>query len=130
MSASGDLMNLLHREQRHRKRSASLDAVELSPEMGKYLQDDAMDPVNIVVRRELVSERLAELHGSTAAPDSRRADLTVQEARVLALMRERERKTDIYAAALGIRDLSLEEQRRQVKRAKDRLIKRLKRSET
>jgi hypothetical protein len=47
------------------------------------------------------------------------------EARVVELMLRGERKTQVYAEAYGIADLSPDEQRRIVKQVKDKLKKRL-----
>jgi RNA polymerase sigma-70 factor (ECF subfamily) len=125
MSASGDLKNLLRAERRHRERRADWGAVELSPAQGKYLQDQGSDPARIVELQEMVMERLADRARVTQAMAE---GLTPEEARVLALMQEKERKTAVYAAALGIAHLPLQEQRVAVKRVKDRLTKRIERS--
>lgn len=117
MSAQGDLRNLLARERRHRGRSASMEVVELSSVRGKYLRDDAGDPA-------LLIEHEAEPAQEVAVPPG----LTAAEERALALMRDGERKTVAYAAALDIAHLPMEDQRREVKRVKDRLKKRIERS--
>src|SRR5579872_4918993 len=44
MSAGGDLKNLLQKERRHSLRRADLAAVELSHDLGKYVQDADADP--------------------------------------------------------------------------------------
>ncbi len=126
MSAKGDLKNALRAESRHRLRRADLSAVELSTVGRKSLWEHT-DPALVVERRadeEVVEEALAP------APvlESVRARLTSQEARVLELMREGERRTEVYSEALGIRHLPLPSQRAEVKRTKDRLKRRLERS--
>lgn len=118
MSAQGDLRNLLRTERRHGLRRASLDAVELSPVAGKYLWDVEGDPARIM-------EREAEV---AAIPSPELPGLTPQEEQVLALMRQGERRTRAYARVLGLDQLAAPEQRRGVKRVKDRLQKRLTRA--
>lgn len=115
MAAQGDLLNLLGKEQRHQRGRVSLTAVELSPDAGKYLgrEDDPS------LRLRIAEEQTAD--------DPVRDGCDEGERRVLDLMREGERHTAAYAAALGIGHLSGEEQERQVKRVKDRLKKRLER---
>lgn len=123
VSAKGDLKNLLQREWRHRSRRASLEGVELSPSAGKYLGREDDDPARIVELREEIAARVA------ARPPAAALGLTAEEERVLSLMRSGERRTAAYAAALGIGRLPVTEQRREVKRMKDRLTKRLERAE-
>jgi hypothetical protein len=122
MAAQGDLKNLLRREQRHRSRRASWEAVEKSPDLGNELGDVEGDPARIVEAHETVMERqAAQQHVSLA-------DLTPEEERVLALLDAGERRTDLYAAALGIAHLPFAEQQRRVKQIKDRLKKRRERA--
>lgn len=125
LSASGDLKNLLQAERRHSSRRANLDAVELSPAMRKYLWDEDADPA-LLVERPL--DDVAENRQPVAVPPSVRDKLTSEEMKVLELMQLGERKTEAYVVALGIADQSVEEQRREVKRLKDRLKKRLERA--
>jgi hypothetical protein len=54
--------------------------------------------------------------------------LSVEERNVLQLMRTKERKTERYAAVLGITQLSPAQQQAEVKRVKDRLTKRMERA--
>lgn len=119
MAAQGDLLNLLRAERRHGDRRAALAAVELSPVVGKYLWDDSADPARVVMER-------AEEDATVAAPSL--PGLTPEEVRVLALMQLGERKTAAYARVLGCAHLPVAEQRRAVKRVKDRLQKRLARA--
>jgi RNA polymerase sigma-70 factor (ECF subfamily) len=125
MSASGDLKNLLRAERRHNAHRAAWDVVELSPEAGKYLWDEDSDPARILDRREDNMEHQAALAPRMAAA---REGLSAGEAAALELLRQGERKTAPYAAALGITDLPEAEQRQQVKRVKDKLKKRLERA--
>jgi hypothetical protein len=94
--------------------------------MGKYLWDEASDPALILQVQEDKQAAAAML---PAVPLSVRARLTPQEEKVLELMRRKERRTAVYAAALGIVDHPAHVQRREVKKMKDRLSKRLERAE-
>ncbi len=57
-----------------------------------------------------------------------RAKLSLEERRVMDLMLDGERKTRVYAEALGLSGLPAAEQKREIKRVKDRLKKRLERT--
>ncbi|HVA92676.1 MAG TPA: hypothetical protein VNL71_22880 [Chloroflexota bacterium] len=124
MSAKAKLSNLLRAERRHGDRRADLDAVALSPVMGKYLGDENADPARIVERQEEESTALTP----PPLPDSLRATLSPVEIEMLRLMTLKERKTIVFARLLGIADRPVAEQRREVKRAKDRLHKRRRRA--
>ena len=71
-------------------------------------------------RRPVVRLQIAETE-SQALPDGMLHGLSDAERQVLELMRRRECWTAVFAAALGITALPIAEQRRQVKRIKDRL---------
>jgi RNA polymerase sigma factor (sigma-70 family) len=125
MSARRDLQNRLRKERRHSDRRADLEAVEISPVVGKYLQDGEADPVHILIAREEIEEMIAAL---PRVPRAVLDGLTEQEREVLALMRRGERRTSEYARALCITHLPFAEQQRRVKQVKDRLQKRLQRA--
>ncbi len=127
LSARGDFLNALRSESRHGKRRADWDAAELSPDARTYLWDTESDPALIVERREDELDEPDE-PAVPVVPDSVRAGLTAQEERVLELMNGKERKTALFAAALGITHLAPDDQRREVKRVKDRLTKRVERA--
>ena len=113
MAARGDLINLLKKETRHADRRAPIDAVELQPP-ARNDEHDAPDlPGN--VSQELLMRRLRE-----ALPDPR-------DHEAVRLMLDGVRETGAYTRVYGLGNLSLEEQRRQVKRHKDRLDKVMKR---
>ena len=124
MSAKARLGNLQRAERRHSTRRASLDAVALSPVMGKYLGDEDADPARIVEHQEEESAAPAP----APLPDSLRTTLSSVEIEVLRLMDMKERRTIVFARLLGIVDQPVAEQRRAVKRAKDRLHKRRRRA--
>jgi DNA-directed RNA polymerase specialized sigma24 family protein len=122
MSARGDLRNILEREKRHRARSFPIDPVAL-PAAPRNQTLEHADPAAVVVLAEELARRAAALEAE-AAP----AGLTPAEMQVLTMMRQGERATTAFARALGVDHLPSAEQRREVKRAKDRITKRLKRS--
>lgn len=120
MSAQADLRNLLSRETRHQHER--LEFVELSAEDAEYLGREDDPSLTMTIEEELANLR-------EEIPASVRAGLTEVEARVLELMLRGERRTALYAEACGIADRPVEEQRRLVKRIKDRLQQRIKRQE-
>ncbi len=120
MSARGDLRNLLQREARHQQGRVPWNAVEDSPDAGKYLGRDDDPSFRL---------RLAEEHG----PNDRAYEIVLAgcneiERRVLELMRRGEKRTTVFAEAMGISDRPKEEQRKEVKKMRDRLAKRLDRA--
>lgn len=104
LSARGDLQNALARDARHR--GASLDSVAEPPDHRK----DTRSPDDPLADPRIAAELAA---------------LSAAERAVLELMIEGVRETDAYAAVLGITDRSADERRAEVKRAKDKLQKRL-----
>jgi DNA-binding CsgD family transcriptional regulator len=124
MSAQGDLRNLLEKERRHRRRRATFEVVELSHQNRNVGQEDSNDPAVIVERQ--MDEAVAN---TLTLPPSGTVSFTSQEAEVLALMRQGERRTLEFARVLGISELPAEQQRREVKRVKDRIKRRVERAE-
>jgi DNA-directed RNA polymerase specialized sigma24 family protein len=124
MAATGDLRNLLKSASRHAWRSLSFEAVELSGEAGKLIQEDS-DPADIVAHRE---GETPSVIGLPALPEALQVGLTQKEQLVRQLMWRGERSTAVYAEVLQIADRPVDEQRREVKRMKDRLKKRLQRA--
>jgi hypothetical protein len=119
MAARGDLLNLLRKEGRHHRGRAPWSVVELGEEAGKIHGGDK-DPSRLVQDREEEARWQARWQVVRQA-------CTEEEQRVLDLMSAGERRTDVYAEALGLGELPAAEQERAVKRAKDRLKKRLER---
>jgi DNA-directed RNA polymerase specialized sigma24 family protein len=111
--ARRDLLNLLARERKHHDRRERSDSVELAP-----------DGRNNSTRGE-DSDR-PSLDGPELAAAI--AGFTDVERRVFELMRAGERRTEVFAAALGIADRPAGEQRSEVYRTKDRIMTRLKRA--
>ena len=118
MAAKRDLQNILSKEQRRKKKS--LKNVELSEEAGKYLGADK-EPAMILQLKEEAEK--AEREILTAV----RQGLSAGELQVLDLMLQGERKTAVFAEALGIADLPPSEQEALVQRVKNKLNKRLER---
>lgn len=117
MSARGDLRNLLQSEGRHHDRRVPWKVVEDSPDAGKYLGRDDDPSFRL---------RLAEEQG----PNERAYEVVLAscneiERRVLELMRRGEKRTSVYAKVMGLGDQPKAEQRREVKKMRDRLEKRL-----
>ena len=109
-----NIANSLRGEQRRKareKRSLELNdekVVELHPAMGNLLQNEPKD------RRQ----QLDELGQSMENPIDKR---------IFELMATGERRTERFAKVMGILHLPLDQQRREVKRAKDRIDKVLRR---
>ncbi len=119
MSAQGDLRNILRREGRHLANHIRLEDAELSPKAGKYLavRDD---PLRSLERQEETTEARTVM-----APV--REGLSEAESRALELVLQGERKTAVFAEALGLTHLPVDFQRTEVKRVKDKLKKRIER---
>jgi RNA polymerase sigma-70 factor (ECF subfamily) len=119
MAARGDLRNALQSLRRRAAHQALLQVVELSPAARNLATDEADDPGEIVARAEPVAspELLAAV----------RAAFQPAELEIVTLMLEGERRTGEYARLLGLANRPEPEQRREVKRVKDRLEKRLRR---
>jgi DNA-directed RNA polymerase specialized sigma24 family protein len=117
MAAKGDLKNALKRDQRQRRGEKNWSAVELSPQRGKYLGRDDDPSLRL---------RIAEGPDGTLPPADAavRASLTGPEQEVFDLMLRGERDNSEFAKVLGLADRPVAEQRREVKRVKDRIKKR------
>jgi len=123
-SAQGDLINLLRREARHTRGRVPFQAVELGLAGGNVGQDDAED------RAEMQAHEVAWRARADRIFEQVRLGLPPPEQAVLDLMRGGERRTAPYASALGILHLPVDARRRQVKRVKDKIIKRIERAGT
>lgn len=111
MAAAGDLRNLLARDRRHQANREDRDCVELAA-------DDGNSPAEGDEPPSFDDARLAPVV----------AALSEAERQVLQLMRAGERRTAAFAAVLGIAGQPPDEQVREVKRVKDRIMVRLKRA--
>jgi RNA polymerase sigma-70 factor, ECF subfamily len=114
MASWHNVANLLRGETRRRAReeaakSDTQSAVELDPTAGNILQQE--ETRELQRRQEDVMQRLSD----------------PRDRQILALRLQGERRTDAFAEILGISHLPIEAQRREVKRAKDRIDKILRR---
>lgn len=121
MSAEGDLKNALQARGRRQRRERSLDLVELHLDRRNRVSM-ASEPSS-TPEEEVVSQ----LAGRRLMAQARAAAETPEDASVLELMIAGERRTDRFAEALGLAGLSPDQRRREVKRHKDRLRKRIER---
>jgi RNA polymerase sigma-70 factor (ECF subfamily) len=119
VTARSDLWNLFRSEGRHYRRRVAWPVVELGQESG-YLSGGADDPA-------AQAERQEEAEQWTAFWRDLQGRLSGEERRVLDLMLAGERRATAFAEAAGLSHLPPEEQRREVKRVKDRIKKRLER---
>jgi RNA polymerase sigma-70 factor (ECF subfamily) len=122
MSARADLRNALGRERRHSKRREKLEVVELASS-GRNPHQEEGDPALVVEREEEGREALAR-----AVSLDIEQGFTREEQRVFELMLKGERRTDAFARALAIADLPERHQRKEVKRIKDRIKRRIQRA--
>jgi len=120
MSAKGDVLNALARRRKRAVREVSLQVVEDSPRARKLISEHGhVASADDVVIERFESERLAK--------HIRAAARSPEDGRVLQLLVNGERRTERFAAVLGVDHLARAEQRRVVKQVKDRLKKRLER---
>jgi hypothetical protein len=117
MSAQGDLRNVLQKEGKERKKS--LELVQLSDDDGKYLETD--DDPSLPLQIQEAAER---------TDDGVNDGLSEKELRVRALMQCGERKTAVFADALGINHLEKKEKAAEVQRVKNKIKKRISRGKT
>ncbi len=116
MAARRDVLNDLESERRRNRHLAPLEDVELRSSARNLPWASTRDPAEALVDK-LGHERVGRLREQFEGSELEMVDLLV----------DGERRTEVYADVLGLRDLPWEEQVREVKRAKDRLKKRMKR---
>jgi RNA polymerase sigma-70 factor (ECF subfamily) len=119
MAARADLRNELRRERRHHRRRIAWNVVEVGESAGN-LSGREEQPGQRMEREEAMAHAWVGLADVVAA-------LSDQERQVLELMRRGERATEAFAHVLKLDGLVALEQEREVKRVKDRIVKRLKR---
>jgi RNA polymerase sigma-70 factor (ECF subfamily) len=119
MAAQRDLQNLLRKERRHHHHRHDWNVVEHASEYGKYLGMD--DDPSLRLQIEEARQR-------QAPPDEVWQKLTEAERRCWEQMQQGERSHSVFAIILGVTHLPEDEQRREVKRVKDRLKKRQERA--
>ncbi len=115
MSAEGDLRNARAKRKRRAEHEITYDDVELQVADGKYQAKQGSH------RRAEPDMALANL------PNLARLFDDPRDRKALALMADGERSTESFARIWGVSSLSAEEQRREVKRRKDRIKKVLQR---
>lgn len=119
MSARCDLRNLLRRETRHQHEPLDENSVAFASSAGKY-SGKVKGPLQLLCELEDEQERQQLL-------EKVRAISNQTEQAVLDLMVAGIRNTDVYAEVLAIAHLLPRERRKQVKRVKDRINKRIER---
>ena len=110
MAAEGDFLNVLAKERKHHIGRETREIVELPADGGNTVAEDGLPSFD---DREIAAEI---------------AGLTPPERAVFELMRDGERHTPAFAAALNLGHLPEADWPREVKRVKDRVIKRLQRA--
>ncbi|MBI4497318.1 MAG: hypothetical protein HY689_05410 [Chloroflexi bacterium] len=118
MSAWRDLQNAWAREDRRSGRTLPLDDVAQRGGDRNTLIEEATDPAEVVAREWAAREWEQRLLQAFPDPLDRQ---------LLQLIFEGERRTAAYSAVLGLERLDVAQQRRIVKRHKDRIKKRLQR---
>jgi RNA polymerase sigma-70 factor, ECF subfamily len=116
MAVRRDVQNALQRERRRAARQTPLGIVELRPPARNSGWTRSSDPVAMMLEADGEARVTVLLE-----------QFTGREREVVEMIVEGERSTERYAALLGIQDRPLDEQRREVKRVKDKLKGRLKR---
>jgi len=112
MAAGADLKNAREREKRRAAHHVALADVELRSAARNRWWTSTVDPV-ADDDAESIARLREQFHG--------------QERDVVELIVDGERRTERFARVLGLQDRPREEQAREVKRAKDRVKKRLQR---
>jgi hypothetical protein len=118
-AAQRDLINILNKEKRHQRGRQSLESVELLSSARNYREEDPAESLERREEAEKADNKVLSLV---------RRGLSAEQQQCLALMAQGERKTAAFAKALGIEDLSKNEQRIKVKRVKDMLKQRIRRT--
>jgi len=115
MAARRDYQNLIAKEDRHAKKTVSFETFVADPDSDAEIEIefpggiDAAEQVLRNLRNGEIDANIARLF-----PD-------LQDWAILYLMMLRVRDTEMYALDMGIEDVSVEEKRQMVKRAKDRV---------
>lgn len=121
MAARHDMLNAIDRENRYERRLLSLDEPATRIELTE--QDSVSSP-------EFELEQWLQQHTDYSRQEILRAldaELDSVDRQLLLLMLDGVRETEPYAAVMDISHHDLVKQRREVKRAKDRLTKKLRR---
>jgi RNA polymerase sigma-70 factor (ECF subfamily) len=120
MAAYRDLLNMIAKKQRRRRREVSLQVVEETLNRGNNLIEPEIEIEHVL--NGVTAEKKAEIIQMVAETFPDPCDRAL-----LALMMDGERKTSAYCKVLGIQSIDPGEQKKVVKRHKDRITKRLQR---
>lgn len=115
MAAQRDLRNLLRKERRHQQNRRDWNVVEEASADGKYLGRDEDPSLPLQIEEAKQQQALADAVWN---------QLTEVEQRFWEQMQQGEWRNSVFAVILGVTHLPVHQQRREVKRVKDRLKKR------
>lgn len=118
MAAYGDLMNSLKREKKHGNRKDLPESVELEEKFWNTIMKSSASADSTIVTDELL-KAVQDILQNYFTNDT---DITLAK-----MILANETKTEYYSEVLEIEDLEIEEQRREVKKYKDRIKQVLKR---
>jgi len=118
MAARRDMLNAIDKNWRREQRLVNIDAPIAQPRLSDQAQNHDIEDLDewLSQHTELSRQQILE------ALDS---ELSAGDREILLLMLDGERKSSQFAAAMGISHKNEQEQRRAVKRAKDRILKKL-----
>jgi len=123
LSARGDLLNALEAQKSrwtHEESLENVDFADFDRKIKSMSNESAMLADDIAVDNLAARRLLSQLRAAADTP---------RDLAILQLMINGEKRTEIFAQALGLTELSLQAQKSSVKRHKDRLKKRLQRLE-
>jgi RNA polymerase sigma-70 factor (ECF subfamily) len=121
LSARGDLLNALEAQKSrwtHEESLENVDFADFDRKIKSMGNESAMLADDIAVDNLAARRLLSQLRAAADTP---------RDLAILQLMINGEKRTEIFAQALGLTELSLQAQKSTVKRHKDRLKKRLQR---
>jgi DNA-directed RNA polymerase specialized sigma24 family protein len=117
MAARRDFLNAIDKKRRLEQRLTDID----DPAVQTTLSEDPVDDLSEAWLQQYTDLTTAEFL------DAFICNLSEDDRQIFALILNGERATEPYAALMGLTDLSVDRQRQEVKRAKDRLMTRLRR---
>lgn len=120
MAVRNDTLNAIDKQNRHEKRLVSIDTPAVQ---------ESLPPQDLLTESGQLEEWLQE-HTQLSRQEiiNRLAtELAPEDEQILLLMLEGERDSQKYASVMGVSHLEPNQQRLEVKRAKDRLVKKLSR---
>ena len=120
VAADRDLINILNREKKHSLKKDLPEDVELQEKLWNSTVGNGNSADSEMIHDELME---------TAENELARYFKTEQDISLVKLILQKERETGVYVEVLGIQNLSIDEQREEVKRHKDRIKKVLQRNQ-